>query len=165
MRLILAFAFAIIVPTAFITGWYLYGQFQIFEPDDPYIWVRTSKILVLSLFVSGGFVLVLGLPAYFVLRHFNFVNWWSTIIAGFTLSSVPAAFFSWPLGYSGTRTSSSINGVQTMVNGVPTTAGWVNYLEGILFFGLLGATASFAFWLVVRKRSARPYEKKEKAGN
>jgi len=148
MRTVLAFIAAIALPTVIMVGWYLYGQFQVFEADDPYIWVRTRGFLGLTSVIVSGFVLVLGLPAYLLLHYLKLVRWWSTLSAGFILGALPMAIFTWPLKYSDMKSSSSVNGVQTMINGVPTAAGWLQYVEGVLFFGAFGLVAAFVFWLV-----------------
>lgn len=148
MRTVLAFIAAIALPTVIMVGWYLYGQFQVFEADDPYIWGRTRGFLGLTAVIVSGFVLVLGLPAYLLLRYLKLVRWWSTLSAGFILGALPMAIFTWPLKYSDMKSSSSVNGVQTMIDGVPTTAGWLQYVEGVLFFGAFGLAAAFVFWLV-----------------
>lgn len=150
MKTVLAFAVAVIVPTSLMVAFYLYGQFSIFEANDPFIWVRTSKWFVMSFIVSGAYVVILGLPTYFVMRRLNAIRWWSTIIAGSVLGAVPMAILSWPLQYSGTGASAIIDGVETLVNGVPTTAGWLQYLLSLAYFGGFGAVSALAFWLVVR---------------
>lgn len=133
-----------------MTLWYLYGQFQVFEPDDPYIWVRTRGWLFLCLAVSAAYVIVLGLPTFLVLKKLKAVHWWSTIGVGFLLAAVPPAIFTWPLRYSELHTSASVNGVQTMIDGTPTIAGWLHYLYGFSFMGACGAVGALAFWLVWR---------------
>ncbi len=148
MRLVLAFIAAIALPTALMVLWYLYGQFQTFEANDPYIWVRTWGFLGLTAAISSSFVLILGLPAYLLLRYFRKVSWWSTLLSGFCLSAIPAGIFTWPLRYAGAGSYSSVNGVETMVDGVPTIAGWLQFIEGVLFFGGLGFVAALAFWFV-----------------
>jgi hypothetical protein len=40
--------------------------------------------------------------------------------------------------------------VQTMINGVPTVAGWISYIEGVLFMGAFGTLGGLAFWMVWR---------------
>ncbi|WP_237055153.1 hypothetical protein [Microbulbifer sediminum] len=147
MRVLLAFISAAAFPALLMVVCYLYGQFQIFEADDPYIWVRTKNFAVICFFVSGGFVLLLGLPAYFVLRKFRLVRWWSTLGAGFCLAAMPMAVLTWPLKYSELKTSASVNGVQTMMDGVPTLAGWLQFTQGVLFLGVCGLVGALAFWL------------------
>src|SRR5690606_5351122 len=95
-------------------------------------------------------VLVLGVPAYLLLRWRNWVRWWSTIASGFALAALPIALWSWPLRYPELKSSASVNGVQTMIDGVPTAAGWLQYVEGALFFGAFGALSGLAFWLALR---------------
>ncbi|MEM8492892.1 MAG: hypothetical protein AAF756_18915 [Pseudomonadota bacterium] len=148
MRLVLAFIAAIALPTALMALWYLYGQFQTFEADDPYIWVRTRGFLALTGAISASFVMILGLPTYLLLRYFNKVSWWSTFLSGFCLGAVPVGIFTWPLRYASPGSYSSVNGVETMIDGVPTIAGWFQFIEGVLFFGGLGFVAALAFWLV-----------------
>lgn len=92
---------------------------------------------------------MLGLPAYLLLRYLKLIRWWSTLSAGFILGAVPMAIFTWPLRYSDMKTSSSVNGVQTMVDGVPTTAGWLQFIEGVLFFRAFGFVAALVFWFIV----------------
>lgn len=148
MRIALAFISAITLPALLMTAWYLYGQFQTFEANDPFIWARTGGFLWLTFLISGGFVLILGLPTFFLLRYFKVVRCWSTLVAGFILGAVPMAIFTWPLKYPELKTSSSVNGVKTMIDGVPTMAVWVQFIEGVCFFGACGLVAALAFWLV-----------------
>lgn len=148
MRLLSAFLSAVIFPTLLIVGWYLYGQFSIFESDDPYIWVRTRNFLLLVLMISTGYVVLLGIPAFYLLKKLNVVRWWSTIGVGFILGALPMAILTWPLNYSGLKTSSSSNGVQTMIDGVPTMAGWLEFFTGVSFLGACGFLGALAFWVV-----------------
>lgn len=148
MRIALAFLSAAALPAILMISWYLYGQFQTFEPDDPYIWVRTKNFSALCFFVSAAFAFLLGLPAYLVLHWFKLVRWWSTLGAGFTLAAVPMAIFTWPLRYPELKSSTSVNGVQTMIDGIPTMAGWFQFAQGVLFLGACGLVGALAFWLV-----------------
>jgi hypothetical protein len=140
----------------------LYGQFVIFEPNDPYIWVRTNKFLISSVFVSGGIVLLLGVPAYFLLRWLKAVTWWSTTGTGFLLGAMPASIFTWPA--SSSNFSASVNGIPTVVNGVPTFEGWVQFLYGSFAIGLLGTAGAFGFWLIWRRIPNKALQPTGKAG-
>ena len=148
MRITLAFLSAAALPALLMVLWYLFGQFQTFEADAPYIWVRTGNFALLCLFFSAAFVFLLGLPAYVVLRWLKLVRCWSTLTAGFILAAVPMAIFTWPLRYPELKTSASVNGVQTMINGVPTMADWFQFVQGVSFFGACGLVGALAFWLV-----------------
>ena len=161
MKITLAFLAAIFVPVCLITGWYLWGQFTTFRPGDPYIWVRTGHFLSLCVLISAAYVIVLGMPAYAVLRWRNAVRGWSTIATGFVLGAAPVAVLLWPLRNS-RGASATIDGVSTIVNGVPTIAGWLQYLESVASFGVCGAAAATAFWFIARgpnrssKRTPKP---------
>ena len=148
MRLIIAFAAAVLAPTCALALWYLYGQFVAFDSGDPYIWVRTRGFLLLCLAISAGHVIVLGIPAYLVLRWRGALRWWSALLSGFVLGAIPVGVLSWPLRYPDLKSSATVNGVQTMIDGIPTMAGWLQYLGGLSFFGACGAFAAAAFWLV-----------------
>jgi len=143
MRLAVAFVSAFVCPALIITAWYLYGQFAVFETDDPYIWIRTRGFFILSLIFSAGFVLLLGVPSYFLLRRFGKIHLWSTLLAGFILGAVPMAIFTWP----SRLTSASVNGVQTVIDGIPTMAGWLQFTGSVTFIGGCGIAGAFAFWL------------------
>jgi len=161
MKTTLAFLAAILVPVGLMTGWYLWDQFGTFQPNDPYIWVRTRNFLSLCALISAAYVLVFGIPAYLLLRWRNAVRWWSTIASGFVLGAAPVAVLSWPLGFS-RGASATIDGVPTLVNGIPTFAGWLQYLELVAFMGTCGAASAAAFWLIARrpnnssKRTSKP---------
>jgi hypothetical protein len=150
MKITLAFLAAILVPVGLTTGWYLWDQFNTFKPDDPYIWVRTGNFLSLCALVSAVYVIALGIPAYLVLRWRNAVRWWSSIASGFVLGAAPVAVLSWPLRFS-QGASASVDGVRTLVNGIPTFAGWLQYLESAVLFGACGAASATAFWLIARR--------------
>lgn len=143
MKLAIAFVSAFVCPALMITAWYLHGQCAILEADDPYIWIRTRGFFFLCLIFSAGFVLLLGVPSYFLLRKFDKIHLWSTLLAGFILSAVPMAIFSWPSRF----TNASLNGVQTVIDGIPTIAGWLQFIGGITFIGGCGIAGAFAFWL------------------
>jgi len=156
MRLFLAFLAAILAPTLILAAWYLYGQFQTFDSADPYIWIRTRSFLTICLVISAAYVVALGIPAYALLRWRKAIRWWSTIAMGFLLGVIPPAVLFWPLRYGELKTTSSFNGAQTMIDGMPTAAGWMQYLAGITSFGALGGVGAFAFWLVARRLLSVP---------
>jgi hypothetical protein len=151
MRTVVAFVAAVLLPTFVVITWYLYGQFAMFEPDDPYIWVRTGRMLEICLSTATAYVVILGVPAFLLLRKLRGIRWWSTIGTGFILGSLPVAILTWPLRYPELRTSASVDGVQTMVDGTPTVAGWVQYASGFSTVGFLGAVGALAFWVVSRR--------------
>lgn len=148
MRIIFGFILAALIPALLMTAWYLYGQFVVFGIGDEYIWIRTSGFLSWCIIVSFGHVLILGVPAYLIVSRFYMVKWWSAIVGGFLLGSIPIAIFTWPLRYPLLKISSSSNGVPIMIDGVPTIAGWLEYISGFSFFGACGAVGAMMFWVV-----------------
>ena len=149
MKTVLAFLVAALVPATLMTLLYLYGQFSMFPSDDPYIWVRTKNVLGLFVMISLAHVVLLGVPAYAVLRWRKAVRWWSVLASSFVLGAAPMAIWSWPLRYADLKSSVTFNGVQTMIDGTTTAAGWVQYRQGVLFFGAWGLVSGLAFWFTL----------------
>ena len=122
------------------------------EPADPYAWERFTRLAMLIVVTSFLYVLVLGLPAFLVLRWRNAIRWWSVLVAGFVLGCLPVAIGDWPSYELDLQTTSSHwdgeRMVATMVGGVPTSAGWIAYGKEVAVFGLFGAVSGLAFWLV-----------------
>ena len=149
---LVSFALAALVPASLVVGWYSLDTFNVQGASgDPYVWLRIRNFAILSSFVSLSHVVVLGLPAFFLLRHLRAVTWYSSAAAGFALACIPIGLFTWPLGYPpGSSASHSVNGkmVATLVNGIPTVSGWLDWLWGMAFMGLLGAVGGLSFWLV-----------------
>lgn len=148
MRIVIAFFSAAFFPALLMSVWSLYGLFMDFGVGDEYVWVRAGSYFTLYLVVSLGYVFLLGAPAYYLLGRFKLIRWWSTIGTGFILGAFPMAVFIWPLKYSELRGSASVNGVKTMINGVPTMEGWLQFVSIVSFFGACGMVGALAFWLV-----------------
>jgi hypothetical protein len=150
MKLIIAFSVAILVPPCLVASYCVFEGFATF-PDDPYIWIQTRSFFVLCLAITAMHVIVLGVPGYAILRWRNALRWWSVLLSGFIMGAIPDAIDTWPLGYSELRASAVLGGVQTMINGVPTMAGWLNFFAGVAFYGAFGVASAAGFWLVWRK--------------
>jgi len=41
--------------------------------------------------------------------------------------------------------------VQAEIDGIPTLAGWIDYLQAVALMGLLGMIAALSFWLIFRR--------------
>lgn len=150
MVILSALAAATLVPALLMTLWYLHGQLSVVPSDNPYFWVDIGQFFSLCFMVTALHVVLLGGPAYALLKWRNLVRWWSGVLAGFLLAVMPIAIFTWPLRFAESGSSFSANGVQLMVDGKPTAAGWLDFAEGILFFGIWGALSGLVFWLVLR---------------
>jgi hypothetical protein len=123
----------------------------------------SREILIIALWVlvvAAAHVLLLGLPIYALLYRLNRVHWWSLTAFGFVAGSVPFGAFSWPLWNASPGASSQENGVWTMIDGIPTVDGWIQFGKGLIWFGALGAIGAFSFWFArERMRSNKSLER------
>jgi hypothetical protein len=108
------------------------------------------SLLTIAFFVALAHAVTLGLPFYLLLRLKNWINGISTPLAGFIIGAIPVGVVTWPLRFPELRTNASVGGVQTMIDGMPTAAGWLQYLQGLLFFGAFGFVGGLAFWATLR---------------
>ena len=103
---------------------------------------------------------VLGLPAVmWLLRAGRALSWPAAVVGGFVIGCVPTALWAWPLWRIRRGVSASDwNGhalVPTLVNGIPTLAGWLHYARLALLAGAFGCIGALAFWWVRRRLLAR----------
>jgi hypothetical protein len=77
--------------------------------------------LLMFYFFSTMLAVLMGLPAFYLLRHLRLIRWWSVIIAGFIIGAIVAL----------SRLELSIFLVQD-----------------ILIMGSSGGAAGFVFWLI-----------------
>jgi len=71
---------------------------------------------------------------------------------GFIVGAIPGGILNWPLQPSlrSMHNNSWVKGVPTVIDGIPTAAGWFNYFEQLIFLGSFGALGGFVFWIVLR---------------
>ncbi len=91
---------------------------------------------------------VLGLPLFLLLRHYGWINAFSSVGAGFLVGATGIFFLT--VGQFNSGFSSSIGDVPQVINGVPTAAGWVRNLKLLGQFGALGAFAGLVFWYILK---------------
>jgi hypothetical protein len=89
-----------------------------------------------------------GLPLFLVFRSKGWINVMSCVVSGFAVGTVPAGVLTWPIQHPD-HMSASVDGVPTIINGVITAAGWVNYVKPVIYFGSFGALGGFAFWVAL----------------
>ena len=89
---------------------------------------------------------------YSILAWKNKINWFSCLASGFIIGALPIGIWTFPLRYSDLNTNSWVAGTQTMADGVPTLAGWIEYGGLLLFFGSIGTIGGLIFWRLIRKR-------------
>ena len=106
---------------------------------------------------AAAFVLILGLPAFLVLRRFDRVTARNLGAAGFLIASIPFAALGWP-GYPHPGYSAGGNWhgrpVEFVVDGVTTVYGWLHYVEGVFIYGVHGLTGALVFLFVWRRLKA-----------
>ena len=102
--------------------------------------------------VAAAVVLVLGVPAFLVLRNLQRESWTFLSLTGIVLGAAPAAL-SRPRHLTGYTGGSTWHGtyVETYVDGIPTTYAWLSCGEHVLFFGLHGLVGSLVFYAVWRR--------------
>jgi len=108
---------------------------------------------LLAFVFASVWVVLLGLPTFFLFKRYGWVRWWSASIAGFILGLVPMALVSWPYHPGVDSGYSAWDGqrmVAYVVHGIPTPAGWVQYLNSSCGVGLLGAASAVMFWVAWR---------------
>lgn len=117
--------------------------------------ISPRDVWSLSMYVvlyASGFVLVLGIPLFLLLNHFNRANWRNLSLVGFGAAAIPFAVYSWAAHSSGFSSGGNWHGsyVRFVENGVPTIYGWLSYAEGVLSFGLHGFVGALVFLFVWR---------------
>ncbi|TVQ35825.1 MAG: hypothetical protein EA370_08975 [Wenzhouxiangella sp.] len=131
------------------------------------VWVGSALLMSAGLIalVFGAFsrsaqmaalVLVIALihlvPAailYVALAWRNKVTVWACLLSGFLIGMLPIGIVTFPLLDRSSTTNAWVGGTQTVVDGVPTLAGWIQYGQMLLFFGAIGVAAGFVFWRLV----------------
>ena len=120
-------------------------------------WAPFIAIIVIILVISSIHVVVLGIPAFIVGWYFNRIRWWTSIVVAFIVGALPTAIFLWPLRHPQLQTTSSRwdgeKMVQTMIQGVPTVAGWTDWITAFMVKGLFGVSGGLVFWLIWRPRN------------
>jgi len=152
LRFIMSVIVAIIFPSLLFILWVLLVDASVNDLSNTYFWKEIGSLFMISIFVSGAYVLILGLPSYCLMQWLGAIRWWSIAILGFILASIPLGILTWPLDLSGGY-SASYNGIQTVIDGIPTLEGWLKFLYGTSLFGALGAVSAMAFWAVWKNKT------------
>jgi hypothetical protein len=108
---------------------------------------------VAAFVVALAHVLVLGLPVSGWLMRLGRFKFRPMLLFGFIVGLVPVAIWAQPYKYSDAQYSSWSEGVQKYRGGIPTLAGWLDYLELITSAGALGAVGGAVFYFVYRSIS------------
>lgn len=109
----------------------------------------SAMVLPMAFATTLGHSIILGLPVALLYRAKRWTRL-STVIAGaFLIGAIPVGLFAWPISPS-SRTTASVDGVATVIDGIPTLAGWLSYFKLLGMFGGLGAVGGLVFWLTLR---------------
>lgn len=127
-----AVLFGAIVPAVLFAGYY-----------------REVRLLPIAFAVTFGHSLLLGLPVALLYAAMRWVRLTAAAAGGFLIGAMPIGLFAWPVSPD-LRTTASVNGVTTIVDGVPTFAGWLQYAELVGIFGLLGAIGAIVCWTIIK---------------
>jgi hypothetical protein len=111
-----------------------------------------SQVLLVVIFGGYPATVLLGLPAYFVLRRRLSPGLIAVALAGGLIAAAP-----WPalMLLSSNPDDAWIGSCHTVIDGRTT---WCGYLEGMKFVALvfcLGATGGITFWICAVWRDAR----------
>jgi hypothetical protein len=119
--------------------------------EEPWNIVVVSQVLALArttFIVTVAHALVLGLPLFLFLLSIRHVGVVTCALGGFLVGAVPFGVLALTsmIGLQ----SASTDGKATVINGVPTLAGWIEYAQGVGFVGLFGIAGGLAFWIALR---------------
>ena len=153
MRALVVHIFALllcsVLPAVLYLGYFL--VWGLLESLNASLWHQFPEMFMLITFIAAVHSVALGLPIYFLVKSYSPFTYKVSMLCGFVVGSVPIAIFTWPLYYLGSKSSSSVNGVQIMIDGVPTMSGWLYYIEGVCLFGFLGSSGALMFKYVLQK--------------
>lgn len=136
MRTLVALLAAVAGPTLIVMSPFVYQNFQLPDPSGRPAWAisQLGGLALVTLAVTAAHVLLLGFPAFLLLRWKRLVRWWSLTGSGFVLGALPAV-------------------VLTALDSDLMAAGAVG---GVL--GALGAVGGLCFWLAWRQGAAASRE-------
>ena len=105
-------------------------------------------ILLVVVFFCYALVygVVLGLPLFLIVRAAGGVNAITSTIGGMVVGALAIVLVSWPSYKSGY----SYNGIDLIINGRFTRAGWIDLAGTTLWMAAAGALGGFVFWLTLR---------------
>ncbi len=121
---------------------------QIEEPWSIVVASESLSFARLTFMAALAHALIFGLPLYFFIRSTHRFGFVSCVLAGFLVGAVPVGI----LGLSSMfmLQSASSGATPTVVNGVPTLAGWIEYAYLVGSTGLFGVAGGLTFWVAMR---------------
>ena len=155
---IIALIFCSLTPTLLVVAYFIIGAFFTSSLDS--VGQQLLSMSMFITFVAAGHAVILGLPTSIIVKCYMGFTYKVAALCGFLVGFLPIAIFTWPLQY-GLGSSSTINGVQTLVNGIPTMAGWLSYIQGAVIFGFLGLVSAlvYNYLIIVQEHSNKQINK------
>ncbi|HXP03339.1 MAG TPA: hypothetical protein VN808_04400 [Stellaceae bacterium] len=141
LRVAAALLAAPVVAATLCTGfeWVSNSAWPGIDPGD------LSFSWAVTFIVALAHAVVLGLPAYLLLRWRGWTRWWTSLVCGFAIGSVPFAIYFSP--FDNAASFSQAGDKVLIENGVTTLAGWIDFAESVGGLGLLGMAGGIAAWL------------------
>ena len=126
-----------------------FGVLFFSEPEpSSQLWILPAFwIGALTVFLMG--FIIVGIPAWIVADYLGRRHWYDAVLIGALLTG--AAEFLW--AFSGIQSSSSVGGVDLIVDGRYTAPGWIYVFKMAAAIGVGGAAAGLTiWWMAYRKR-------------
>lgn len=120
-------------------------------PDEGTVSLQGVATMLLMI---GAMVVLVGWPAFLILRRLTWLNARTIGLAGFLIAGLPSVLASCVArDYRGHAYSGLWHGRQVdfIVNNELTTYGWLSYAESSLLGGLIGMLGGLAFYYVWRR--------------
>ena len=84
---------------------------------------HTVTVLPVAFVITLGHATILGLPALLIYRAARWTRLSAAIAGGLIIGMIPGGLLFWPVRLS-LRSTASVDGIPTLINGTPTAAGW-----------------------------------------
>jgi len=153
---IIALILCSLTPTIIVVAYFIIGAS--FTSSLESVGRQLPSIFMFITLVAAAHAVIIGLPISIIIKSYMTFTYKVAALCGFLVGFIPIAIFTWPLRYEDSNSSATYNGVQTLVNGVTTMAGWLSYLQGAVMFGFLGLVSAlvYNYFLNVQKHPNKP---------
>ncbi|MFC3156031.1 hypothetical protein [Gilvimarinus japonicus] len=150
LKSVIAFLIAPLVPVT-VFSFYLFG------PE------KAAQAFMLVLVFSYAITVFVAVPLYLVMYINNWLKWWHFVLFGIVPAfSLDAAGFLLSLGGEGGMVTLRQGGVDLIIEGKRTLAGYLFEAKRIAMYAAVGAGSGLVFWAIAHrpksltKSSSRP---------